>query len=346
MSHLRPFIAIHSRALQHLILDALARRIGALCFSLPLRITLTRLLLAEWLGVALIVFGTACTSPPTIPVTVKVAINATPVPTVNPSPGRWEITGVNPRDVSGDKGWKWVSIEIVLENKSYVYASPKIKTTGVKLYTDTTNSYDADTYKTTGSVFTKVEEIAFTAKIPHGYRMKGEYQGDAVVSYCFRASIPEQSKPMFLKMNGYAGEIWIYPNPPLVMPRGVEFVPLRAPKTEVDVGGRAKLVLGEFDRKPGWPPIHDRISGVITATNIISSANTTVSLQILPLGDDGIVGAAFTETPECKPKLVLGPGQAEVSRICAIIPHRAKNIHIILLGDLNEVCDTQAPNPP
>ncbi|MCI0478090.1 MAG: hypothetical protein L0Y55_17750 [Anaerolineales bacterium] len=214
------------------------------------------------------------------------------------------------------------------------------------MYTDSTNSYDAETFKTTGSAFAKVEEIIFAAKIPHGYRMKGEYQGDAVVSYCFRATIPEQSKPMFFKIPGYAGEVWIYPNPPLVLPRGVEFVPLRSPKSDVDVGGRAKLTVGEFDRRPGWPPIHDRISGIITATNIISSANTTISMQFLPLGDDGIVGAAFTDTPDCQPKLVLGPGQTEVSRICAIVPHRAKNIHLIFLGDLNEVYDTKTPAPP
>ncbi len=258
--------------------------------------------------------------------------------------GRWEIIAFDSREFPPEEGWKTVQINIAVENKTYAFGSPTIKTAGARVFTDSVNSYPVETFRTTGTTFIRATEISFLAKIPHGYRMKGEYRGDAVVTYVFQAKIPVGSKPKSIQIPGYTGEIQVYSNPPLVFPRDLDFAPLRAPNYQTDISGQATLTVGKFDRKPGASPIHDRISATITVSSAISATDTILSIRFLPIGDDGIVGAAFTEAPDCQPKFELGPGQKKESRICAIIPHTAKKIQMIFFGDINEVYDTQAPD--
>ncbi len=347
MIHLRPAIGPRDVTVQHLIFDAPTRQgIGALCFSeCILRtkwIVQARFVLAELACIMLAFLGTACGS-------TASAASITPTPKANPTatlsvnPGRWEIIAFNSREFPPEEGWKTVQINIAVENKTYAFGSPTIKTAGARVFTDSVNSYPVETFRTTGTTFIRATEISFLAKIPHGYRMKGEYRGDAVVTYVFQAKIPVGSKPKSIQIPGYTGEIQVYSNPPLVFPRDLDFAPLRAPNYQTDVSGKATLTVGKFDRKSGLPAIHDRISTTITVSSSISTTDTVLSIRFLPIGDDGIVGAAFTEAPDCQPKFELGPGQKKESRICAIIPHMAKKVQMIFFGDIHEVYDTQAP---
>ncbi len=339
MIHLRPSIEVQDRIFWHPISHASTRRgIGASCFLLNFPRGL-----AGVICVALVLLGTACGGTSAL----ASAAQTSPAPTANPSPGRWEIMGVlNARPLTSKEGWKVIQIDIVLENKTYAFRAPTIKTTGARVYTDASTFFEAKTFRTTGLTFVPADEIKFSAKIPHGYRMKGEYLNDVVVSYCFTATIPYTAAPKFVRIPGYDGDIVVYTNPSLVFPRDLNDVPLRTPDSPpMEIPGKATLTVSAFDRKHWWPTIYHRISATITLTSTLALSNTKVSLHFLPLGDDGIVGAPFNDTSDCQTKLELVPLQKETSRICAIIPHQAKNIHMIFFGDLNEVFDTKTPPP-
>jgi hypothetical protein len=362
MIHLRPFIKVRDRMIWHLIFDAPPRpRIGALCFPSKFpraHRTWIRLALAELFCVALIFLGTACGS-------AAVAASAPrQEPSVTVTAGRWEIIALNPQtSLSSKEGWKTTQIDIVLENKTPAYSAPYIKTTGTRLFTDPTRSYAVTAYRTTGAGKASSEEIRFNTKLPPGFLIKGEYdKANAVVAFYFEAEIPKNSEPLFLVIPNYTGIVPVLsnrsptPTPaavPLLVPVPTPVFPvrvtsplIRAAGSQVSIPGKAILTVGKFGRQKGLPSVHDIITSTITLMNTDPTTNTLVSLQFLPLGDDGIVGAPYNDTLDCRPKLNLGPGMPITSTICVIVPHRAKNIHMIFLGDLNECYyDANAPAP-
>ena len=55
--------------------------------------------------------------------------------------------------------------------------------------------------------------------------------------------------------------------------------------------------------------------------------------------EDGILGSAYTDAPDCKPVLTVGPDMPRASRICAIVPKGSKKVKMIFTGDIRLVYD-------
>jgi hypothetical protein len=344
MISLRPLVETRHRVNQHRIFGAPThQRIGAGYFPGHVPRTQanvrTQLLLLGFGCVLLIGLGTACDL-----LTISAA---SPIPITGAPPGgHWEVVPLDYKEFSSpNEGWKTVRIGVALENQTFAFSSPSLQTEGTKLFTDPAHSYAVETFKTTGVIFTRTNEISFLTLIPVAYRIKGEYQNDTVVSYYFQAQIPEKSKPSFLLIANSGGNLSIPENPssPGFL-RVQEIGPLRKPGTEVNVAGKATLQVGKIDRTTGWPSTHDKISARIILTNTNVMTNTKVALRFFPLDDTGIVGAPFEDKFDCQALLEAGPGKSKESKICVLVPHTANRVHLFVVGDTYEVYDIWPPS--
>jgi hypothetical protein len=339
MINLRLLEETRDRTYQHLLSIAKTQiRKGAKSFPNANPTICARIILLEFGCILLAWLGTGCgsltiTTPPLIPDT-----GLHPV-------GRWEIIPLDYKVFSSpNEGWKIVRICVALENKTFAFASPSIKTEGTKLFTDPTNAYAVETFRTSGALFSPTKEISFLTPIPMAYRIKGEYQNDAVVSYYFQAQIPENSKPAYLLIANSGAKVIIPENPnSSSFLRLEENIPLRKPGAEVNVAGKATLRLNKVERTAGWPPTHDKISARITLTNTNVMTNTKVALRFLPFDDTGIVGAPFEDKFDCQALLEVGPGKPKESKICALVPRTANKIHLVVAGDTYEVYEIWPP---
>lgn len=259
---------------------------------------------------------------------------ATPTPIIN----RWDILLSNGRDWSDDNGWKIVRIEIVVTSKTSEIIPVSIYTKDALLFTDAKHSYPAETLKTTGAkLLGTTTSIEFKTVLPVGYRMKGEYLEDSVVAYSFQSKIPQVAQPESIRIPGYP-DIRVQPYSGSFL--ATESAQIKAPNAQVDFG-KVKLTVGSFERKTAWPSTHDLISAKVSLNNQITTDNTTVNLSYVPITEEGIIGAAYTDTSDCKPKLMVGHASAIESHICALVPHGKTKVHLIFWGDGQVVYDTQ-----
>ena len=285
--------------------------------------------------VALLLLG--CARAPGI-AAVPPLVQAPPTPT--PLFGHWDIGLSNGREWEDENGWKIVRIEIVVGSKFADYAPVNVYTKDALLFTDAQYSYPVETLKTTGAkLLAKTESIEFKTRLPLGYHIRGEYVDDSVMAFSFQARIPQVAKPYSVRIPGY-------PDIP-IQPYNGSFLgvapaaPILSPNAQIDFGSKVKLTVGSFERKTGWPSTQDMITAKVTLTNRIATGDSSIDLNYAPITDEGIVGAAYTTTSDCKPKLTVGPATAIVTNICALIPHGQTKIHLIFWGEGQAIYDTQ-----
>ncbi len=264
-------------------------------------------------------------------------------PQVNPAPlaGRWKIIPARIAYLPAtEEGWRNVRIDVAFENESSSYSSPLIPTKDAVLFTDPIHFYPVQTLRTTGSIVITTDVIAFSAKVPKGFRVHGEYQNDAIMAFCFSAKIPQNTQPIFLRIPGYAGDISTLDPKLPDFPGGDSTVPVHPPDTQIYIPGKAHVTIGKFTRSDAWPLAHDLITATITIANESQLGDTIVNLQYFPIGEDGIIGAPFTSDQNCKLDFTRGPKIVRPSAICMIIPNNTKGVKIIFTGDMNEVFDS------
>ncbi|MBI5035659.1 MAG: hypothetical protein HZB51_34635 [Chloroflexi bacterium] len=265
-------------------------------------------------------------------------VQAPPTPT--PVVGHWDIFLSNGREWDDENGWKIVRIEIVVGTKFADNLPINVYTKDAMLFTDAQHPYPVETLKTTGAkLLAKTDAIEFKTRLPMGYRMRGEYVDDSVMAFSFQARIPQVAKPHSVRIPGYP-DIPIQPYSGSFLGIAPSAPPL-TPNAQTDYGPKAKLTVGAFERKSGWPSTQDLITAKVTLTNRIATVDSTIELNYAPISDEGIVGAAYAATSDCKPKLTVGPATAIVTTICALIPHGKTKIHLIFWGDGQAVYDTQ-----
>jgi len=252
--------------------------------------------------------------------------------------GRWEVYFTyNPtQDITTtDSGWKIVRLNTMVENKTFNYSSPRIKTTDATLFTDITHTYPISTFKTTGSTSIPTNEIAFNALLPPGYRMAGEYNSDAVVSYYFQARIPTGTKPGLVRIPGYQNDVTMVDAASFAFPVANGTDAAITSTMQTIFPGKVYLNLEQFQRGLAWPPVHDRITGTATLISVEDGNDVTVELAFVPIGNNGIVGAQVVNGQECKGKATVEPGKHMTATICAIIPRDAQNIRLVFYKEIN-----------
>jgi hypothetical protein len=261
-----------------------------------------------------------------------------PTPTAAPTANRWEAIAFGGLESPpSDDGWKTVRLSVALENRTYIYSIPFVKLTDAKLYTDNSHYYPMEIFKTSCSKVDKVTDLNFQRILPRGFRLLAEFQNDAIVSYYFQSQIPQAAKPQFIRASSYAGDIKVI-TATVVFPifdPAAEVV--HSQDNQVPVGSKLRLSVGKFTRIQSFLPTLDRISGSLSIVSENEAEDTTANLTYYPIGEDGIVGIPYIDSPDCKPKFKIGPTRGIITTICALVLHGAKNQRMVFVGDANEV---------
>lgn len=261
-----------------------------------------------------------------------------PTATAAPTANRWEVVAFGGAEFPPtDDGWKTIRLNVALENRTYAYSIPSAKLVDAKLYTDNSHFYPMDIFKTSGSKVDKVTDLIFQKALPRGFRVFAEFQNDAIFTFYFQAQIPQAAKPQFIRASSYTGDIKVITGtiPFPIFDPAAEVV--HGQDNQVMLGSKTRLSVGKFTRISPYLPGLDRISGSVSIVSENEAEDTTINMSYYPIGDDGIVGIPYTDSPDCKPKLKIGPTRAVTTTICALVQHGAKNQRMIFTGDANEV---------
>ncbi len=258
----------------------------------------------------------------------------------DPPADRWAILPITTTEYPADKpGWQVVRTDLAIENQSQHFAAPTITTLNTALITNK-QAYLTKTYRTTGSITNTVNQITFQSELPPGFRLQGEYQSDAVVSYCFVAEIPTSAIPLALSVPGFKSFVSLTTTQTITFPFAIKHQTLLDPNNGFEIPQSVQVTFRTFKPKQWWPSNHDLITTTVAITNTNDTDNETIHLQYAMIGDNGIVGTPYVGLPECKPNLMVGPEQHITTEFCVLLPHGVNNIKLIIYGDYEGVFDT------
>ena len=255
----------------------------------------------------------------------------------DPPADRWAILPITTTEYPADKpGWQIVRVDLAVENQSQHFAAPTIPTEHAAMITNK-QAYPADTYRTTGSISNTVNQIAFQSELPPGFRLQGEYQSDAVVSYCFVAKIPTSTVPMALSIPGFKSYVSLTATQNITFPFTANRQTFLDPDKGFEIPQSIQVTFGKFHLKQWWPSNHDLITTTVSITNTSDASDEKIQLDYRLIGDDGIVGAPYSGLPECQTNIMAGPRQHITTELCVLLPHGVNNIKLIIYGDYEGV---------
>ncbi len=260
----------------------------------------------------------------------------------DPPAARWAVLPITTTKYpAATPGWQVVRVDLAVENQSQHFAAPTIATNNstadTKIITDK-QAYSAETYQTTGSITHTVSQIAFQAMLPPGFSMKGEYQSDAVVSYCFVAKIPTSTVPLALSIPGFKSYVSLTTTQTIAFPSAASQQTFSEPNSGFKIPQSVDVTFGNFHLKQWWPTNHDLITTTVAITSENDTGDENINLKYWMIGDNGIVGTQYLGLPECQTNMRVGPRQHTTTELCVLLPHIINNnIKLIVYGDYEGV---------
>lgn len=241
------------------------------------------------------------------------------------------------------ENWITFRVEFGLVNNDKNYVAPRFPAENVQLYARFAETKSPETpylvtpITVTGASNARVREIVFQARLPIHFQIRGEYQNDRLLTYCFESKIPRFATPTYYSIPRYGKIDYALFNWTSAFNGYTKF---RQPCEQISIGDPFYFSACNFKRDDNFHPAHDLITADLFIVSADPTRDTAVKLKYYPLTESGIVGAAYTDTLNCKPLLTVGPYVGKPSRICAIVPKGATNIKMIFTGDVNDIYDT------